>query len=381
MLTNQRHLFNLDDDHIYLNGAYMSPQLKSVSEVGIEGLKKKETPYGISGEHFFSIRKELRETFSTLIGLSDYNQTAIIPAVSYGIANAVNNIKFEKGDEVLVVDEQFPSHIYAWQGLASRNGGSMKTIASPEIAEGRGAKWNEAILAGINAKTAVVALPHVHWADGTKYDLVKIKEKANQVGAKLIIDATQSLGALSFLIDEIKPDVMVAGGYKWLLGPYALGMAYYSEAFNDGQPIEQNWINRYKSEDFSQLTNYQNKYQAGAERYTMGESSNFILAPMLTKSIQQLIDWGQDNIQDYCKSITADGVDILRSKGCFIEADEYRGQHLFGVYLPNHLDKEKIKQRLTDEKISVSYRGSAIRVSPNVYNTKDEFLRFVDCVK
>ncbi|MFT4534667.1 MAG: selenocysteine lyase/cysteine desulfurase [Saprospiraceae bacterium] len=380
MLQNQAHLFSLEQGHTYLNGAYMSPQLKSVEAVGIESLKGKSRPYSITGEDFFAGRKRLRVKFAELVDISDYQQTAIIPSVSYGIACVTNNVQLDKGDEILVVDEQFPSHIYSWQKLAEKYDATIKIVKSPAIREGRGKQWNEAILDAINDKTAIVALPHVHWADGTLFDLVSIRSKATAVGAKLIIDGTQSIGALAFSVKEIQPDALIVGGYKWMLGPYSLGMAYFHESFNDGSPIEENWINRKNSEDFSNLTNYQADYQPGADRYSMGESSNFNHNPMLTKAIEQLLDWGQDDIQSYCKSITDRGIEMLRSKGCFVEAEAYRSKHLLGVFLPSNVDKNAIKQRLIENNIYVSYRGAAIRVSPNVYNSEGEFLKFVDCI-
>ena len=79
---------------------------------------------------------------------------------------------------------------------------------------------------------------HIHWADGTLFDLIAIRKKADKVGAKLIIDGTQSVGALPFSVKEIQPDALIVGGYKWLLGPYSIGMAYYADTFNNGEPLE-----------------------------------------------------------------------------------------------------------------------------------------------
>ena len=87
---------------------------------------------------------------------------------------------------------------------------------------------------------------------------------------------------------------------KWLMGPYGIGVAYYGAAFNNGLPIEQNWINRKGSEDFARLVNYKKEYQPGAMRYSVGEQSNFILVPMLLKSLMQLNAWGVSNTQSYC---------------------------------------------------------------------------------
>jgi selenocysteine lyase/cysteine desulfurase len=123
---------------------------------------------------------------------------------------------------------------------------------------------------------------HIHWADGTLFDLVAIRKKAHSLGAKLIIDGTQSVGALPFSVQEIQPDALICAGYKWLMGPYSIGMAYYADSFNDGQPLEYNWINRLNSEDYSQLVNYQDSYKPKADKYSVGESSNFNLPPVVT---------------------------------------------------------------------------------------------------
>ena len=136
----------------------------------------------------------------------------------------------------------------------------------------------------------------VHWADGTIFDLEKIRKKTKEVGALLIIDGTQSVGAMPFDVNKIKPDALVCAAYKWLMGPYGSAFCYYGEAFDNGFPIEESWINRKNSEDFSQLINYQEDYSEGARRYNVGQQSNFINVAMLTAAINQLNSWGVDNI-------------------------------------------------------------------------------------
>ncbi len=381
MLSHQKHLFSLPDDITYLNGAYMGPQLKSVEAVGIENLKRKNHPFAITPEDFFTERKILKERFAQLIEARDYQNIAIVPSVSYGIANAANNVSLKKEDEIVLVDEQFPSNVYIWKRLAEAKGATIKVITPPADFVDRGKRWNDFILDAINSKTAVVSMPQVHWADGTLFDLKAIREKTKSVNAMLIIDGTQSVGAFPFSVSEIEPDALVCGGYKWLLGPYSLGVAYYSDAFNDGLPIEDNWMNRLHSEDFNNLVNYQDQFQAKAGRYSVGESSNFVLTPMLIRSIEQLLEWKPENIQSYCQAIAGEALQHIKEKGCFIEEEKYRSHHLFGIYLPDHLDIDVIKQRLIDNKVFVSYRGKAIRISVNVYNTKEDLAKLVNCIR
>tara|TARA_Y100000815_G_scaffold185573_1_gene169379 strand:- start:605 stop:1693 length:1089 start_codon:yes stop_codon:yes gene_type:complete len=359
----------------------MSPQLKSVTALGIESLKRKTKPYSITPEDFIEIRNPLKKRFAQLIKASDYQDIAIIPSVSYGMANVANSLNLKPTDEILVAHEQFPSNIYSWQHLAQRTGAKIINIEPPTELKERGRLWNEKILNAINPNTALVALAHCHWADGTRFQLAKIGEKVHKNGGKLVIDGTQSVGAFPFSVAEIKPDAVICGGYKWLLGPYSLGVAYYAESLHNGNPIEHNWMNRADSEDFSLLTNYQENYQARAGRFSVGESSNFVLTPMLTRSIEQLIEWTPQAIQEYCKEISKEAVSALREMDCYIEEDGYRGQHLFGIYLPKTISIDKVKSALSKQNILVSYRGNAIRVSPHVYNTAEDFEKLISVFK
>jgi selenocysteine lyase/cysteine desulfurase len=378
MLSLQRSKFSLPTGSTYLNCAYMSPLLKSVEKAGIEGMKRKRNPLSISADDFFEDTEKLRTEFAKLIEAQDKKRIVVVPSVSYGMANVVNNLKIDRGENIIVAAEQFPSNLYPWHTFATKKGVQLKTIAPPLVLEGRGKGWNERILNSIDSKTKLVALGHVHWADGTLFQLTEIRKRTKEVGALLVIDGTQSVGALPFDVSVIQPDALVCGGYKWLMGPYSLGLAYYGEYFDQGKPIEENWINRLHSENFAELVNYQNEYQPGALRYEVGEHSNFILVPMLLAALKQLNQWKPKNVQGYCVKISRKAIGQLREEGFWIEEEKSRGQHLFGIRLPERIDKQQLKQRLQKNKISVSFRGDAIRVSPNVYNTETEMMKLAN---
>jgi selenocysteine lyase/cysteine desulfurase len=186
---------------------------------------------------------------------------------------------------------------------------------------------------------------------------------------------------MPFDVQKIQPDALICAGYKWLLGPYSIGLAYYGPAFDNGKPLEENWINRLNSEDFAGLVNYEKRYQEGALRYEVGEHSNFILVPMLLKAIQQIKKWKVEQIQEYCRHISADAIEELREKGFFIEDEMWRGSHLFGMRFPQNIDLAKLKESFTRHKVFVSYRGNAVRISPNVYNTPSDFDRLLKAVR
>jgi len=376
MISNQRSKFSLPAGNVYLNCAYMSPLLKAVEKKGMEGILKKRNPAAVSPESFFADTEKVRKESSKLIN-GEANRVVLVPSVSYGMANVVGNIKVSVSDNIIVAAEQFPSNYYPWHRLQQDKGVQLKVISAPDTRINRGALWNQRILESINKNTKLVALGNVHWADGTLFNLKEIRKRTNDVGALLVIDGTQSVGALPFDVKEIRPDALICGGYKWLMGPYSLGLAYYGEYFDQGKPVEENWINRLHSENFAGLVNYKSEYQPGALRYEVGEHSNFILVPMLLEALKQINQWKPKVIQQYCAAITKKPIQLLRESGYWIEDENYRGQHLFGIRLPEGKSIDRIKDVIKKNKISVSFRGDAIRVSPHVYNTEADLMKLV----
>lgn len=365
----------------YLNCAYMSPLLKAVEKAGIQGMKGKRNPFKVSPDDFFQESEVLRSEFARLINVKNQKRIVIIPSASYGLASVTRNVKLDAGENIVVASEQFPSNFYPWQSLCRTNKALLKVVSPPENLGGRGRNWNNRILEAIDAKTKVVALGHVHWADGTRFDLVNIRKRTREIGALLIIDGTQSVGALPFDVEEIQPDALVCAGYKWLMGPYSIGLAYYGEYFDDGMPLEENWINRLNSEDFAGLVRYQEQYQPGALRYEVGEHSNFLLVPMLLAALRQINQWKPRQIQDYCRKISAPSIEALRGMGFWVEDESFRGTHLFGIRVPKGISLEKMKKEVKRKNISVSFRGDSMRVSPHVYNDSADFDKLVKAIQ
>lgn len=374
MLACQRSLFELPEDVHYLNGAYMSPQLKSVTAVGMTALARKAKPYEVFPSDYFEGPTQLKKQFARLIHAADYRRIAVIPSVSYGMATVAANIRLQPGEEILVLEEQFPSNYYSWQRLAEEQGAVLRKVGHPNP--------TEQLLEGISEKTRVLAISHNHWADGHLLDLKALRAATRRVGALMIIDGTQSVGALPFDVSELDPDALICAGYKWLMGPYSIGVAYFGPYFDEGKPIEENWLNRQGSENFQGLVNYTPGYQPLAGRYSMGEQSNFVLAPMLAASIGQLLDWGVESIQDYSRQLTAAPLAYLQDLGVGMAEPNHRPGHLVGLHLPmQRFDRERLQALLKASNVHVSWRGDAIRISTHVYNTPQDWEVLVNCIE
>jgi selenocysteine lyase/cysteine desulfurase len=373
MLDCQKHLFDLDPDVHYINGAYMSPITKQGHAKGVAAVGRKLNPFTIAPADFFSDVDELKKQFAALVNASEWQRVSIIPSVSYGIATLAQNLHLRPGQNIVVAEAQFPSNVYAWRSMAKDKQLIINTIGYPvEIQEGRGKAWNDRILEAITPDTGLVALAHVHWANGTQFDLATIGARCREVGAAFVIDGTQSVGALPFDVEAFGVDALVCGGYKWLLGPYALGYAYYGSRFDHGRPLEETWMGRRNAQNFAGLVDYRDEYEPFSARYDMGEKSNFIHVPMALEAIRQLLEWQPERIQAYCRALTEEAVTIWQQHGYWVEQPEWRAAHLFGVQLPKGLSAEVLLKKLAEKRIFVSVRGEFIRISPNIYNDRDD---------
>jgi selenocysteine lyase/cysteine desulfurase len=373
-LGNQRDLFEIPEDIVYLNCAFMAPQLRPAREVGERAVSRKSRPWEITPDVFFEDAEEIRALFSRLVG-GDADGVAIIPSVSYGISVAAANVDVREGEKIVILEDQFPSNVYAWGELAERSGARLVTLPRPEDFD-----WTRALLEEIDSGTAVVAVPNCHWTDGSLVDLARVGERVREAGAALVVDAIQSLGAHPFDVSEVRPDFLVAASYKWLLGPYGVGFMYVGEEYREGKPIEHNWINRRGSQDFSGLVAYQDAFQPGARRYDVGERSNFALLPMAAEALRQLLDWGVENVSETIGTLT----DLIEEKagehGLVTIPKERRARHMIGLMLgPDAPDD--LPTRLTTHNIYVSVRGPSVRVSPHLYNTELDVYRLFDVLE
>jgi len=363
MLSSQRDLFEIHEDITYLNCASISPQLRSVTAAGFESVKTKAAPWRITTEDWFTNAKTLRELAAKIIG-TEKQSVAIIPAVSYEIAVAAANVRVERGQSIVLLHSEFPSNYYAWKELAKERGASINLVQRSND----GGTWTQAILKAINENTAVVSVPNCHWTDGSLVDLEKVGEKARSVGAAFVVDASQSLGAYPLDITKVQPDFLVATGYKWLLCPYSLCFMYVAPKWQEtGKPIENSWLNRLGSENFSRLIDYTDEYEAGARRFDMGEFSNFVLVPMAIAALRQINEWQVGKIQQTLTVLTNSIAEKAEKLGCFVSLPQDRVGHFIGIRLPNGVP-DQLGEQLAREQIYVGIRGDALRIAPYLYN-------------
>jgi selenocysteine lyase/cysteine desulfurase len=371
-LPVQRELFDIPDDVAYFNCASLAPLLKAAVEAGAAATARRARPWLLGEDDWFTLAEERRALFARLAGL-DPEGVALVPATSYGLAVAAANLDARPGQRVLVLADDYPSNWYTWQRFARRTGAEVVTVRRRD-----GQSWGEAVLAALDERTAVVAVLAPHWTDGGVVDLAAVGARAREAGAALVVDASQALGAVPLDLAAARPDYLVTVGYKWLLGPFALGYLYVDERHRDGVPLEENWISRAGSEDFAALVDYQDRYRGGARRFDVGQRTHFETTPMAVAALRQLLDWEVPRVAATLGRLTGRIQRRVEAIGLRLTSGD-RVPHMLGIALPDRA-RAGAARALTEAGVFVGVRGSSLRVSPHLWTTDQDVDRLVEAL-
>jgi selenocysteine lyase/cysteine desulfurase len=371
--ADPRALFEIPDDLAWFNCASIGPLPRAARAAIEEGAARRAQQWRVTMAHWLDDHEERRTLFAGLGGV-EADAIALIPSVSYGVAAAARNLDAAPGRQVLLLAEDFPSDVYTWRAFAAEKGCSLLTVSREP-----GRTWTEAVLARLDERVAVVAVPNVHWTDGALVDLVRIGARAREIGAALVVDASQSFGIIPLDLTAVRPDFLIAVGYKWLLGPYGLSYLYADPKYRDGVPLEQNWLSRQGSEDFSSLVDYRDEYRPGARRFDMGERSALELNNGAIASLRLFRDWGIANVAERLTALTARIETEAKALGLTISSAPARGPHLLGIELPRDAAVRAFST-LRARGVYVAFRGNAIRIAAHVYNNDADVDRLISAL-
>jgi selenocysteine lyase/cysteine desulfurase len=370
MIPSQRHRFAMPSDIHYLNCAYMSPLSKAVVAAMETGAQRKAAPWTYKPQDFFAVCEEFRTRAAKIMAVPADN-VAIVPSASYGLAVAARNLQVAAGQEIIVLADQFPSNLYVWREKAAEVGARIVTVERDADAA-----WTDGVLDAIGPDTAIVAMPHCHWADGRIVDLEAVGAKCRAHGAALVLDLTQSLGAMPIDFSAVQPDFAMTACYKWMMGPYGTGMLYVDPKHHQGDPIEQNWINRAGSEDFARLVDYRDDYQPGARRFDMGEKSNPPLLMGASAGIDFLLEFGVEAIAETLGARTSLIAQQATKLALNSAPTGIRAPHFLSLGFPEGVP-DGLTDRLAAANVFVSLRGTSLRVTPHLYSEATDWDRLI----
>jgi cysteine desulfurase/selenocysteine lyase len=219
------------------------------------------------------------------------------------------------GDEVVITEMEHHSNIVPWQLLCERTGATLRWFGVTD--EGRldleGTDGRDGIDTLINERTKVVALVHVSNVLGTLNPIAAIAARAHEVGALVVVDASQSVPQLPVDVQALGADFVAFTGHK-MLGPTGIGVLWGRRELLEelppflggGEMIETVTMAR------STYAGLPHKYEAGtppiAEAVMLGAAVDYLNAigmPAIAAHEQQITAYALDQLRN------VDGVRIL----------------------------------------------------------------------
>ena len=360
-----RQDFPVTKNKIYLNHASHSPLSKPVKDA----MQKHIEEYSEYGDAMDLDNG--KSSFARLINATK-DEIAMVENTSTGMNIIANMLDYPSGSNIVTTDLEYPSVVYPWKrkklGVTIRY---VKNVAGKILLED--------LEKAVDDKTVAVALSHVEYMNGFRFDLKAVSEIAHKHGAYLAVDAIQSLGAFPVDVKHDNVDFLTASCYKWMLGPPGVGYLYVrKELVEKFEPPFIGWASA-KPEVFDTVGFWeiQNLYLSEtASRFEIG-SPSYVSISGAKAALHLLLDVGVENIEKRILKLTDHLIVELAGRGIKFQTPlEPECRSGIVNFLIDH--PQERTDELAKKNIVVSARAHGIRVSPHFYNSEEEIDKLVE---
>lgn len=348
-----------------LDCASQGPRLQSVLNAGQAALHAAITPWTLSYPMWEKRIGDLRTLAAVTLFEGDAEGVAMVPSAAFALATAARNLPLREGDAVLVIDGEFPSNLLPWQQRCSDTGARL--VAARRAP---GQDWTEAVMQAWDAAldVRVVAVSQAHWHDGALLDLDRIARRARDDGAALVLDLSQSLGAIPVALARWQPDFIAAVGHKWLLGPPGLAWLWASPYWRaHGIGLDQHWQAREGGDDWRFPATAPPQYRAGARRFDAGGVTDPLSLAMATAAMSQLGEWGIANVCRHLGLLTAVFDHALDDEGLQDWKTAGHAPHFTALRAPDDVQLELAANALSREGVIYTRRAGLLRIAPHLH--------------
>jgi cysteine desulfurase / selenocysteine lyase len=359
-----RREFPVTQKYNYLDHAGVSPLSLRV-KAAIETFLSEATQGG--GFHYPKWTQQIvttRQSCARLINASP-DEIAFVRSTSHGLSIVASGLDWKSGDNVLVYEREFPSNLYPWQNL-QRRGVTIKVIPSRI-----GSIVTSDIERLMDARTRLLAISSVQYANGFRIDLKAIGNLCQNKKVLFCVDAIQSLGIIPMDIKEFNIDFLSADAHKWLLGPEGIGIFYCKrELAEQLNPSLIGWKSVKSEFDFDHPDF---SLKSDASRFEEG-SMNMLGIFALGATLDLLFEAGIERVEEHVLSLGDLIIQEAEPRGFAILSPKERKKRGGNITIAGAFDPVKARDALRERNIMVNNRGGGLRISPHFYNTEQEIL-------
>jgi selenocysteine lyase/cysteine desulfurase len=365
--TPYRELFPTTKQIAHLNHAGVSPvNIRAVAAMHEFNLRTANESFAEMRPFALALALDLRQRLARLINARSADEIVLTPNTATGLNIAALSLPLRPGDNVLVLEGDYPANIYPWMNLAHR--GVLTKFVPPKD----GGLDIDLLRARIDHRTRAIALSTVQFASGFRNDLFSVGELCRDHGIYLVVDCIQSLGALPFDAQAIGADFVACGSQKWLLGPIGAGFLYVRRELLD-EIVPGPYVGAASVVDAANFLDYNFTLQPTAERFQIG-SENFTGYAGLLASVTLIEEVGVARIAERVLHLAGVAIEDLQRRGYHLAAST-AVEHRSGIVIAEVNNPKAISARLRAAGASCVPRGTGIRIAAHFYNTEEEVLR------
>jgi selenocysteine lyase/cysteine desulfurase len=358
----------------YLNCAYQGVFPLTAVARAHEAVELKCHPERIDPGEYFDLPQRVRDHLAGIIG-SGENEIALTCGASHGIGIVASGLQLRPGDEVIVAGSNFPSNLFTW--LHMRRFGVRVSILKNEA----GPLSVDDVARAFTSNTKLLALDWVDYSTGRRIDLVALGELARRAGALFVVDGTQGVGALELNVRDLPVDALAVAAYKWLLGPYGTGFVYVrDELLNRLELKVVNWLSVDGADDFDALPKEDFMLPGSARIFDVPETANFLNLSALEASLEFVRGVGAATVARYCGDLLDFAEEGLKSRGYHLSDTGRRKfpSPILSFQCESDEATDKLYEKLKAHHVEVSLRHHRVRISPYLYNNKEDIERLLE---
>ena len=359
---------------VWLNTAHQGALPLAAAEAAREAVVWKTMPFELTQARFDEVPRRLRRALGVLVN-QPAEDIVLANSASYGLNLLAAAYPWSVGDEVLVMEGDFPSDILPWLLLERLHGVKVVRIRP----RGRVVEPEE-LNAAITARTRLFCITWVHSFSGVTVDVEGLGTICRDRGVAFVLNGSQALGARPLDLATAPIDAFVSVGFKWLCGPYGTGFAWIRRELRARlRPTKAYWLAMQTAEDLGkEVVEAELREGLGARGYDVFGTANFFNFVPFASAVEHLTGLGLERIWEHDQALVSHFLDGLADDSYTVTSRREAGPRRSTLVFFSHRDRSKnrgIHEALGTAGIHVAFRGGSMRLAPHLYNSTNEIDR------
>ena len=326
----------------------------------------------------FEVYERVLEKYARLIN-ADKDEVCYVQSTTVGENLVLKALELDNGSGRIVTDDLHYVGSLPTYAELQRSGVEIVTLR----ADSSGRVTLDQYEAAITAGTTLVCLSSVSMVNGYHQDLAGLCEIAHDNGALVYADVVHEVGSMPFDVRASGVDFCSAASYKWLMGEQGLGFLYARK--DRLAALSRPWYGHYQLKSRSSLgfpnpgdgqpnvTEYEH-LDSAVGYFAMGSQAN-INAALLDQSLQYLLDVGPDRIQKYRQPLI-DRLQHMLPRLGYQPITPTASKSALVSFLHDG-NTAQLRQKLSEAGITATVAQRYLRVSPSVFNDRDDIERLI----